>query len=493
MSMKFKELFFGYYPPSEEELSEWWKTGLFVFDANALLDFYSLGDTTRTELFTFLDSVKGRVWVPHRAGFEFQRNRIKVIEQQVSKYKQALGRLERLLPDMKKSAEEAQKGLDAPEAVKVVAEQVATKFEDLFSKIAVGTDSIAESVKHLTQELEAVRDRQQALIIDDPILMRVTRLLGDNVGDEYDEKRLKEICAEGAVRYGHVPKVPPGYEDINKEGDDKYGDLLVWYQTIDKAKEANLPVLMVSQERKADWVECWGGTTRARKELVQEMYREAEAPFYLYTLTQLMEGAKKYLGASFSSTSISDATRVEQDEVKNVQEEQDETIDAQKTYKNRTKGRQIAFRISPEFRQQIQGQKSPKKINAGINLAKWLASQYLFAAINHNPTSFPDVSIQLPSGRFIGVEVRFVNESQPLGAVASDIMSVFRQGERLKNRNEFSDIIVCLICHSQRFAEQVVPTMMQWEDLIEDDKIWTGTLNNDGSFSPAVISDIARS
>lgn len=72
-------------------------------------------------------------------------------------------------------------------------------------------------------------------------------------------------------------------------------------------------------------------------------------------------------------------------------------------------------------------------------------------------------------------------------------MSVFRQGERLKNRNEFSDIIVCLICHSQRFAEQVVPTMMQWEDLIEDDKIWTGTLNNDGSFSPAVISDIARS
>ncbi len=489
--MKFKKLFFGYYPPSEEDLTEWWKTGIFVFDANALLDFYSLEKTTRTELFTFLGSVKDRVWVPHQAGLEFQRNRVDVIEQQVNKYRKALGRLERLLPDMKKSAEEAQKGLDAPEAVKAVAERVASNFEDLFSKIIAGTDSIAESVKQLTQQLEAVRDEQQALITNDSILMRITELLGDNVGDEYDEKRLKEIYAEGAVRYGRVPQVPPGYEDSKKDGDDKYGDLLVWYQTIDKAKEASRPILMVNQEQKADWVESWGRAKRARKELVQEMYKESNSPFYLYTLTQFMEGAKKYLGASFSSTSISDASRVEQDEVESAQMEQEEPPNSERNHRDTVKGRKIGFRISPEFREQLQGQRTLKKLNAGVHLANWLNAQYPFAAINHNPSSFPDVSVQLPSGRFVGFEIRFVDEFRPIDSIAADVSSVFRQGERLKNRNEFSDIIVCLICSRPLLAEQIIPVIKQREGLNQNDIVWSGTLTGEDGFSPIVVSDLA--
>ncbi len=320
--MKFKELFFGHYPPSEADFSEWWKTGIFVFDANALLDLYSLEETTRTELFTFLESVRVRVWVPHRAGFEFHKNRIGVIKQQVNKYKDALEKLERLIPAMRESAENAQKHLDAPEAVKAVASRVASSFDDLFVKINEGTDSISASVELLCQELKTARDGQEALITNDPILAHLTKLLGENVGDEYDEKRLKDIYAEGTIRYSADPPIPPGYMDEkNKKNNDKFGDLVVWYQTIDKAKEACLPVIMVNSEQKPDWVASWSGGKRVRTELVQEMYQKANSPFCMYSLTQFMKAAKTYLGASFSTTSISDASRVEQAEDKIASEQ----------------------------------------------------------------------------------------------------------------------------------------------------------------------------
>ena len=313
--MKFKEQFFGYYPPTEADLESWWKTALFVFDANAILGFYSLEERTRTELFEFLESVKSRVWVPHQAGFEFHKNRVEAIEFQVNKYKKAIGKLKNLVPDMRVRAGEAQKDLDAPEAVKAVALQVASNFDRLFSQINEGTSEISESIGQLLKELEAVREKQQELVSNDPILTRLTELIGDNIGEKYDEKRLKEIHADGAVRYASQPKVPPGYADESKLGNSKYGDLLVWFQTIDKAKSAGVPILMVNNEQKPDWTESVDGSRKIRKELTQEMYKKATEPFYMYTLPQFMEAAKRYSGASFSADALSDANRVESEEV----------------------------------------------------------------------------------------------------------------------------------------------------------------------------------
>lgn len=136
--MKLKELFFCYYPTSEADFAEWWKTGLFVFDANALLGLYGLQEETRQQLFTFLESVKERVWVPHRAALEFSRNRTVVIKLQADKYKNVITRLEKLIPDLQFQAEHAQKELAAPdvsEAIKEVALRVSSSFEALRSKI----------------------------------------------------------------------------------------------------------------------------------------------------------------------------------------------------------------------------------------------------------------------------------------------------------------------------------------------------------------------
>ena len=316
IAMKLKELYFGYCPHSDKEFEEWWQTALFVFDANALLDFYSLEGTGRDELFAFLEAVKDRIWIPHQAGFEFHKNRVQVINQNVAKFKAAIGRLEQVVPAMKERAEGAQKDLDdAPAAVREVAKRVSASFEELLAEIANNTESLAASIEPLVSELQDARDAQLALIANDAILDRLTLLFGENVGDEYDEKRLKEVYAEGKSRYGADPKIPPGFMDEgNKKGNDIYGDLLVWYQTIDKAQSEKKPILMVNSEQKADWVETTGGQKRVRRELVQEMYRKAQQPFHIYSLSQFMRAAQKHLNASFSATTFLNASRVEQEE-----------------------------------------------------------------------------------------------------------------------------------------------------------------------------------
>ena len=320
LKMKLKELFFSYYPPTEADFSEWWKTGLFVFDANALLDLYGLQDDTRQELFAFLESapIKERIWVPHQAAFEFSKNRVKVIGHQVNKYKSVIGRLEKLIPSMKYNVEEAQKEFaepNLPETVKEVALQVSANFETLRSKISESVEPLEAEIRKLIEQLEAERDKQAGLVEIDHISHRLMTLLDENVGEPYDKPTLAVIYAEGAARYDADPQIPPGFSDKNdkdKKGNEIYGDLLVWKQTIEKAKMGKHPVLMVTNEQKPDWVEQ-SNKKKPRKELIQEMYQEAKVPFYLYSLTQFMESAKKYLEASFSSDSLSDASRVEEE------------------------------------------------------------------------------------------------------------------------------------------------------------------------------------
>lgn len=316
--MKLRKLFFGYYPPTEDDFAEWWKTGLFVFDANALLDLYGLQDKTREEFFTFLELVKERLWVPHQAGLEFSKGRTRVIGQQVSKYKAVINRLDKLLPDMQARATEARNELDAPdvpEAVRDVAKRVSINFETLLRQAEEGTKSLAAEIAEIKKQLETECETQTSLTQNDPILEQLGTLLGDNVGDEYDAKDLPKKYAEGKARYEADPPVPPGYMDKGKKGNQIYGDLFVWFQTIDKAKIERKPILMINNEQKEDWVETRSDGKRVRRELIQEMYCQTQQPFFMYSLTEFMEAAKKYLGASFSNNALADASRVESEEI----------------------------------------------------------------------------------------------------------------------------------------------------------------------------------
>src|SRR5690606_8660652 len=80
---------------------------------------------------------------------------------------------------------------------------------------------------------------------DDPIYERLSNLFENKITNPYDANKLNDIYKEGEERYKH--KIPPGFEDEkNKDGSRKYGDLILWKQVIDIAKEQKRPVIFIT-------------------------------------------------------------------------------------------------------------------------------------------------------------------------------------------------------------------------------------------------------
>ena len=141
---------------------------------------------------------------------------------------------------------------------------------------------------------------------------RLSSLLEGRVGARYSEERLEQIHGEGQRRYER--KIPPGFEDAQKGRPRKYADFVLWRQVIDHADAAGKPVILITDDRKADW---WWKSRDAKTigphpELIQEMRAEAKVAFYMYHTDQFMEYAQKYLGRGDSEQAIQEVRGLRQ-------------------------------------------------------------------------------------------------------------------------------------------------------------------------------------
>jgi hypothetical protein len=64
-----KKIFSGHFLPSEQDQKLLWEKCLFVLDANILLNLYRYSDSTRAEFIKILNSLRNRLWLPHRAEY----------------------------------------------------------------------------------------------------------------------------------------------------------------------------------------------------------------------------------------------------------------------------------------------------------------------------------------------------------------------------------------------------------------------------------------
>jgi PIN like domain len=61
-------------------------------------------------------------------------------------------------------------------------------------------------------------------------------------------------------------------QDDGKEEPGKFGDLVMWNQLLDHAEQEGLPVILVTDENKEDWVRRIEGNTRGpRPGLIEEL------------------------------------------------------------------------------------------------------------------------------------------------------------------------------------------------------------------------------
>ncbi|BAZ83462.1 PIN domain-containing protein [Sphaerospermopsis kisseleviana CS-549] len=289
-----RSVFVGYFRPKDDELSKMWNEGIFVVDANVLLNLYRYSSGTRKELEKALEAVKDRIFIPHQAAKEFLRNRLDVTAGQAKEYTTAIKSINELLT------------------------KLSSKDRHPFLP-----DAELPEFESYSQKLISTLESQQKLLFDkfseDEILDFVENLFSGKTGNPYEESVLTKLAVEGEERYKN--KVPPGYMDSNKDGlgDQyrKYGDFLVWKQIIEYSKSQKKPVIFITDDKKEDWwLEQSGRTIGPRPELIEEFYKDTSQKFWMYSVGRFVQESAKVTNEEISEEVISELIKVSQDSVR---------------------------------------------------------------------------------------------------------------------------------------------------------------------------------
>lgn len=276
--------FLGYYPPTEEELSELWSEGILVLDTNSLLNLYRYSATTTTEYLEVLKGLQESLWLPHQVAAEFHDNRLGLIEEQAKAFNDLIGALNGAVASVEKVASRYQKH----EALKAL---------EIGRDVSHSLAPVLERVEKAKAEREAQGPKQPH---EDWILDALTDLFEGRVGEGFHGTAREQLCIEGKARYEN--EVPPGYRDLNKGEPDCYGDLIIWKELLRKAAEEERPAIIVTDDSKEDW--WWrvsGKTLGPRVELVAEFMRNTKCRVHLYNAEQFLRYAKEQ-----GSTKVSD-------------------------------------------------------------------------------------------------------------------------------------------------------------------------------------------
>ena len=264
-----KDIFPGYYSPTEGDFSELWDKGIFVFDTNILLNLYRYTPKTRERFFDILTKLSDRIWIPFQIAKEYQENRLVHISNLEVNHKQV---------------KESFKNRDI---------------------------EISENIyNQLMTELDGRIKEYADLFMNDTIRIRIDELFKSKIGPEYTAEELSKLYNMGEERYNN--KIPPGYEDAKEKKDyRKFGDLVLWRQIIDRAIKNENSIIFITDDAKEDWWnKCHGKTSGPRPELIKEFVTEAHTLFHMYSSDRFAEYAKDYLKLKEDKAAIREMEKI---------------------------------------------------------------------------------------------------------------------------------------------------------------------------------------
>ena len=412
-----KELFPQYDDSSSQDYGVIWKSALFVFDTNVLLNLYRYQAGTRDELLSVLGQLSGRIWVPHHVALEFQRNRLKVIAEQNKRFTEVRRTIEKsksgLFADLEKLQLQKRHSLINPQALISGFQRLADEF--------------------LT-ELGQLQETQQKLSAADPLKEKIEVLFDSRVGTPpKDQSAIDELYKQAEARFKF--KIPPGYQDSDKDKDEpdehihggiiykrKYGDFLVWRQLLEHSKSANVKsIIFVTDDGKEDWwwkIDSDGPKTIGpRPELIEEAQASAGVErLLMYNPEGFLKYAKEFLMAQVS----------------------EETLKEVRDLSTTRSAHDISFRESREI-----------AMRAEQAVLLWLEG--LFDNVQENRIGFPDY-IAERDGKTFGFEVKVVQNPRMVLNRLREL--IYRAYYELKE-NGFSEIAIVWIVSSPIEVEEL--------------------------------------
>ena len=185
-----RDAFPGSYRPSKEDFDLLWEEGVFVMDANVLLNLYRYSDDTREQMTAVLRGLKDRLWLPQQVAREFLDRRLDVIHGKRHSYET----LRKYLDGARAEAERQLEGLHRDPI---------TEAEDVLERVRNSLGELTDRLK----EREGALPKETNSPEDDPIWRAVDELYAGKVGPPYPDDRKKKILEEGRKRY--EARVPP--------------------------------------------------------------------------------------------------------------------------------------------------------------------------------------------------------------------------------------------------------------------------------------------
>lgn len=301
-----KDLFPAYYRLSDAELSERMKDCIFVLDTNVLFHLYRYSEASRKQLLDIMNRLATQLWMPHQIAYEFQKGRLERIVEREVQIEQLLAILE---------------PLQTTRTVVYKNPLIERHRRDSYSNLDSLLKQYDRALAKLFRDLRKVAESLPDWDANDPIRESIEAIYSDErIGKPLDEARLKTAYDEGSERYKR--KMPPGYKDgSTKEGNEKYGDYIIWLQLIDFAKETNKPIVLVTDDQKEDWWLIINGRRKgARVELIEEMQQKGGAYFHLYNVQSFLRWAQKLLELNANDVEqvIEEARQFEVEEKKEI-------------------------------------------------------------------------------------------------------------------------------------------------------------------------------
>jgi hypothetical protein len=288
--------FLEHYTPSDAEFADLWTNGIFIFDTNALLRLFRYRETTVQQIFEVLLKADDRVWCPYQVAWEYQRNRLVKIQEAEASFQGAMKDFE----NAHDASSERLRGLQD---------------FGIHPKLQLDT-KISDLSRYVQQKIGEIRSEYDANPLNEyfnGIHDRLGRYLEGKVGAEPTADLLAQRIASAEERTS--VNVPPGFVDAAEKKKDKtalpqsvYGDVLLWFEIIDYAKEQKKSVIFVTEDNKKD---CWkkdkGRTIGPLPELGREFRKHAGGDVYFYNVSRFLENAKRYLNVDVTAESVADA------------------------------------------------------------------------------------------------------------------------------------------------------------------------------------------
>lgn len=318
-----------YNDESDANLEKIWKheKTKFIFDTNILLNIYYYNSDGKKIFFQLLKSLDNKAWLPFHVALEYQRNRLKIINECFESNQKIIKRIENLNTKMdfdETSFDKIQENFKDFFNKNNGLDSKFKEFKDTYKNILSESQSKFKDIsKPILEEIKRINSDQISINSPDHVRDRLDNIFKeDRLGDCLfkSESDLVEFNKDAEKRFSN--QLPPGYADEKEKGEDffifqnykyfnKFGDLIVFKEIIKHAKENNLEnIVFISEEKKEDWRESILTSNQKkilgiRHELKDELYRESEVKnIFIFNQEQFVSYTNKFLATNVDQESI---------------------------------------------------------------------------------------------------------------------------------------------------------------------------------------------